>query len=182
MKIYTRQGDDGTTSLAGGRRVSKAHLRVEAYGTVDELNCHVGHAAADGPRDSMQDVLVGLQQRLFVLGGELATADGGRPAGGTILEQDVAVLESHIDRWTAELPPLRRFVLPGGSSLACRLHLARAVCRRAERCCVTLGTEETVNPALMRYLNRLSDLLFVMARRANQLASVADVQWGGEGG
>ena len=181
MKIYTRQGDDGTTGLSGAERVSKDDVRVEAYGTVDELNCHVGHAAEGGSCPEMSVLLRAVQNQLFVLGAELATPAGATVRGRTLGEEDVRALEEHIDGWTEQLPPLRRFVLPGGCPLACRLHLARAVCRRAERRCVTLGASEAIRPIVVRYLNRLSDLFFVMARRANRLAMVGDTEWESEG-
>ena len=181
VKIYTRHGDDGTTGLVGTDRVAKDHVRVEAYGAVDELNCHIGHAIEACTCEAMDAALRVVQHELFVLGAELATPAGAAPPGATLDERHVHTLEGHIDRWNEQLPPLRRFVLPGGCSLACRLHLARSVCRRAERRGVTLGTAEGISPTVVCYLNRFSDLLFVMARRANQLASVPDVEWNGMG-
>ena len=180
MKIYTRTGDDGTTGLIGPGRVLKCAPRVEAYGSVDELNAALGVARALDHEGWLAAELEGLQSRLFALGAELAAAD---PAAVGTLERigdgDVAGLERSIDRLDAELPPLRAFVLPAGSALAAQLHLARTVCRRAERRLVELHQREPVAPAVMRYLNRLADLLFVMARWCNRRAGVPEHEWHG---
>jgi cob(I)alamin adenosyltransferase len=179
MKIYTRTGDDGTTGLIGGRRVSKADARIDCYGTVDELNAAVGVAAvAAGPQLAAQ--LRAVQSDLFVLGSHLASPsnDSGAAASLPPLDESVADrLEAEIDAAEANLSPLRQFILPGGSEASARLHLARTVCRRAERLAVSLAAHAPVPAVAVRYLNRLSDWLFVMARRANRAAGVEDVPW-----
>ncbi len=181
MRIYTKTGDDGSTGLLGPGRVSKADLRVEAYGTVDELNAALGASRAIG-LDAEADALTArLQDDLFVLGSALADPSPDGPFHGAITEAHVAHLESAIDRIEDELPPLTQFILPGGSASAAHLHLARAVCRRAERLAVALSHTEGqhVSPLDIVYLNRLSDLLFVLARAVNRRAGVADVIWKG---
>ncbi|MDP4199017.1 MAG: cob(I)yrinic acid a,c-diamide adenosyltransferase [Bacteroidota bacterium] len=180
MKIYTKTGDDGTTGLFGGGRVPKDSPRIEAYGTVDELNSCIGLVrAASG--ELFVDLLQRISEELFVLGGDLATpletrSDYEVPRIG---ESQVRALELAIDEHDAQLPSLKRFILPGGTPLAAHLHHARTVCRRAERLLVTLTTREKIGPNDIIYLNRLSDLLFVLARRANQLAGVRDIEWAG---
>ncbi len=179
MKIYTKTGDSGETGLFGGTRVSKASLRVSAYGAVDELNSSLGWARAAAEEPEILSLLHEIQTELFELGSELASTAERKKKGGvpSIDEAQVVTLERAIDRWEAELSPLRSFVLPGGSELAARFHVARCVCRRAERALVLLGTQETLRGELLRYLNRLSDLLFVLARYANQAAGVPDIPW-----
>ena len=181
-KIYTRTGDDGTTGLANGERRSKADLRVEAYGAVDETNSAIGMARialGDDPA-GLDPVLARIQNDLFDLGADLATpADSPRGDGALrIVESQVRWLESEIDRVNEPLAPLRSFVLPGGSAAAAALHLARAVSRRGERIMVALAATpgETVDQPALRYVNRLSDLLFVAARAANSNGA-ADVLW-----
>ncbi len=178
-KIYTKTGDDGTTGLFGGRRVPKNSARIEAYGTVDELNSTIGLCGAACEYDWLRSFLQTIQQRLFVLGADLATPLDTRSnyAIPRIEAEDVTALEHAIDEQDAKLPPLKRFILPGGSELAARFHLARTVCRRAERTLVSLGLLEEIGPHDVIFLNRLSDLLFELARRANQLAGVSDVEW-----
>jgi cob(I)alamin adenosyltransferase len=168
MKIYTRTGDDGTTGLLGASRVPKHDARVEAYGCVDELNAVLGVARAlDGGR-LVDAQLERLQESLFQLGAELAATDAKVLATlSRVSDEDVAALESAIDRLEADLPPLTRFILPGGSPLAAHLHFARTVCRRAERRVTQLATRDPIEPRLVRWLNRLADLLFVMARWVN---------------
>ena len=178
MKLYTGHGDDGSTSLFGGRRVPKDDLRVEAYGTVDELNSAIGFAAAAGGHDELTRLIELVQPQLFDIGANLCTpAEANRDHIPSVTDEHVAALEQAIDRTCDPLPPMRHFVLPGGTELASRLHLARCVCRRAERLTVTLARAEAVDARIIIYLNRLSDLLFAMARRANQLEDVADVPW-----
>ncbi|HEY6866447.1 MAG TPA: cob(I)yrinic acid a,c-diamide adenosyltransferase [Candidatus Eisenbacteria bacterium] len=182
MRIYTRTGDDGTTGLLGPGRVLKCAPRVEAYGSVDELNAALGVARALDAHGWLAGDLEALQSRLFALGAELATVEAAMLGSiERIGDQDVAGIEQAIDRLDAELPPLKSFVLPGGHPLAAQLHLARTVCRRAERRLVELQQKEAVAPALERYLNRLADLLFVMARWCNQRAGVAETAWRGGG-
>ena len=179
MKIYTKTGDDGDTGLFGGERVSKASARVEAYGTVDELNAALGVARAASPGDAIDAVLASAQRDLFTLGAELATVPGKEATLGITLlgADDVAALEHAIDASEAVLPPLKTFVLPAGTPAAAALHLARTVCRRAERAVVGLPDEARARAELVVYLNRLSDLLFSLARQANHRAGVADVAW-----
>jgi cob(I)alamin adenosyltransferase len=184
MKIYTKTGDAGETALFGGARVSKASLRVDAYGVVDELNSVLGLVRTE-PFDQELDELLGqVQSQLFNLGAELASAPDSKVALGVALvsEREVQALERAIDRADQELPPLKTFVLPGGSRAAAHLHLARTVCRRAERKLVLLAQSETLRPEVVRYVNRLSDALFVFARLANQRLGVADVPWLGRDG
>jgi cob(I)alamin adenosyltransferase len=178
-RIYTKTGDDGITGLFGGGRVSKDSARIEAYGNVDELDSVIGLCCASSQYDWLNDLLRSIQEKLFVLGADLATpletrSDYKIPR---IEETDSEYLEKEIDKHTAELPPLTKFILPGGSELAARLHIARTVCRRAERSLVHLANLEEIGKQDIIYLNRLSDLLFVLARRANQLAGVSDVEW-----
>ncbi len=184
MKLYTRTGDDGKTGLFSGDRVGKDHPRIEAYGTVDELNACIGLAVSgieEGSEagDELRDLLVGIQSRCFDLGADLATPEGARNSEkvSRIDDADVKVLEEAIDRYQAAAPAISCFVLPGGCELASRLHLGRTVCRRAERLMVHLGHAEPVTPEAIRWVNRLSDLLFAMSRAVNHAAGVADVPW-----
>ena len=180
MKIYTRTGDDGTTGLLGPGRVLKCAPRVEAYGSVDELNAALGVARAHDTERWLGDEIGTIQSHLFSLGAELAAADPALLVGiARIADRDVATLEQWIDRLEAEVPPLKRFVLPAGTPLAGQLHLARTVCRRAERRLVELQQNETIEPVLVRYLNRLADLLFVMARWCNRRAGAVETEWSG---
>lgn len=179
MKVYTKRGDRGETDLAGGVRVGKDALRVEAYGAVDELNAFVGLAIVQCD-EGLHPVLETIQRTLFEIGGGLATPpDAGQSSLSTdgATDRDVAALESAIDGADAGLPPLRAFVLPGGCPAAAAFHAARTVCRRAERRTVALDREEPLGDATLRYLNRLSDLLFVLARAENVRAGVGDVEW-----
>jgi cob(I)alamin adenosyltransferase len=185
MKIYTKTGDRGETGLFGGGRVPKDHVRVAAYGEVDELNSVLGVAIAQlgAPvQAELGPMLREVQADLFVIGANLATPpaeDGGRPKPHVpVLDPArIAALEAWIDAADGELEPLRSFVLPGGTAAAAALHLARTVCRRAERRVVTLAREATVHPDHVVYLNRLSDLLFTLARLANHRAGLPDVPW-----
>jgi cob(I)alamin adenosyltransferase len=181
MKIYTRSGDQGETGLFGGGRVLKSHLRVAAYGAVDELNAALGVAAAFVADGEIGSNLARLQQDLFSVGASLATPgseDGSARATTPSLPLPrIQEMEGWIDAATDETPPLRNFILPGGGQGAATLHLARTICRRAERAVVQLGQEEALDPAVVRYLNRLSDLLFAYARLENHRAGVPDVLW-----
>ena len=178
MKIYTRTGDRGDTALFGGQRVPKDALRVEAYGTIDELNSVLGIVLADTNDSGIEMVLKPVQSLLFEVGADLATPRAlERPAVRRITEADAGALEPVIDRLEEQLEPLKAFVLPGGSPLAARIHFARTVCRRAERACVRLSRNEDIGEDISRYLNRLSDLLFVAARYANARAHVPEVPW-----
>lgn len=182
MKIYTKTGDEGETGLFGGQRVSKASDRVEAYGEVDELNSVLGVVRASGTFGPPLDALMQtIQSRLFDVGAELANPKGKALGIALVDDEDVLALEDAIDLAESELPALRTFVLPGGTPHSAQLHLARTVCRRAERRVVSLSANDPVRPDLLRYLNRLSDLFFVLARLANHRAGVADVPWAGRG-
>jgi cob(I)alamin adenosyltransferase len=178
-KIYTKTGDDGTTGLFGGDRVPKDSARIEAYGNVDELDSVIGLCAAASSYDWLTDLLRSIQEKLFVLGADLATPLETRSnyTIPRIEESDATHLEHAIDEQVAALPPLKHFILPGGSALAAHLHLARTVCRRAERSLVHLAALEEIGRHDVIFLNRLSDLLFVLARCANQLAEINDIEW-----
>lgn len=181
MKIYTRGGDTGETSLFGGGRVGKGELRVQAMGDVDELNAVLGWALTGIDDATVQSRLESVQHDLFALGAELATPrePGGRqrPETPGVPEGRTGEMEAWIDEAQEDLPPLTAFVLPGGTPSAAVLHLARTVCRRAERSVVKLSAEESVGAGLVAYLNRLSDLLFVWARAENRRAGRGDVEW-----
>lgn len=178
MKIYTRTGDAGETGLLDGKRVSKAEPRVDAYGEVDELNACLGAVLSARIDGDLAELLVAVQRCLFSLGASLAdpSARGSRHAKVTATVADVLELEGWIDRLETELPPLERFILPGGHPVAAKVHLARAVCRRAERRVAGLGAG-AVDATVIAYLNRLSDLLFVLARVVNARAGVAEQEW-----
>ena len=171
-KIYTRTGDDGTTGLGDGSRVKKTARRIEAIGTVDELNSIIGVLLARKLPEEIHTALTDVQHELFDLGGELSI-----PGRVAISDVQVNRLETILDRFNADLPPLKEFILPGGSEAAAVCHLARSVCRRAERCAIRLGETEEINATAIKYLNRLSDLLFVLARVLNVHAGRADVLW-----
>ncbi len=180
MKIYTKRGDGGETDLLGGPRVGKEHQRVEAYGAVDELNAFLGACAATTEHADQRSALHVIQSLLFDLGSYLASPDPARREKNAIQgadEVDVAQLEGWIDALEGELEPLRRFILPGGTASAAAFHVARTVCRRAERRAIELHREEPLDAVAIAYLNRLSDLLFSMARVENHRAGVADVEW-----
>ena len=184
MKLYTRTGDDGSTGLFSGQRVSKDHPRVEAYGTVDELNACIGLAgAACDPDRSLHarfiEIFSELQSRLFDIGADLATPEGAKHEAKVLRIADEHVQEA--ERWIDEIDggnePMKSFIMPGGTELSARLHVARTVCRRAEREMIRLSHSEPVGEGAIRYVNRVSDLLFAMARRANADAGIADVKW-----
>jgi cob(I)alamin adenosyltransferase len=179
MKIYTKTGDLGETGLFGGPRVSKDDARIEAYGTVDELNAVLGVVRAARPTRAIDDALAQIQSDLFDVGAELATPDPVAHGVPTVSAPEIERLEREIDRLEATLRPLTAFILPAGCSAAAALHLARCVCRRAERRVVTLAGQASVSGGVIIYLNRLSDLLFVMARAENQAAGLPDVLWSG---
>lgn len=172
MRIYTRSGDAGETGLFGGQRVRKDHLRVEAGGAVDEVNAHLGlcRARCDA---ATAELLRRLQGELLLVGADLAAPGGAR----RVTAGHVADLEAAIDACAAELPELRHFILPAGGEAVASLHVARTVARRAERRCVSLAAEEPVSPEVLRYMNRLSDLLFMLARRSSRSAGVAEEPW-----
>lgn len=191
-KIYTKTGDKGDTGLFGGERVRKDHPRIQAYGAVDELNAAIGQVRAlirlapAKPAENLNDhetlnpILEKIQNDLFDLGAVLASPQPKRlegKASGFVRKEDVSFLEETIDRLDRELPPLRSFILPGGSELGSALHLARTVCRRAEREIISLATSVSLEPEMIEYVNRLSDLLFVLARWVNLKAGVAETAW-----
>jgi cob(I)alamin adenosyltransferase len=183
-KIYTRTGDEGETSLLGGVRVPKDHVRIEAIGSVDEVNAALGLVRLELARsgiapEGVDNVLARVQHELFDFGAELAGTSAGKAA--SIAESNVMALEAEIDRYEQELEPLRQFILPGGAAAAAHLHLARCICRRAERRLVQLAGAEPLRGELVRYINRLSDLLFVLARFVNKANRLADVTWKPQG-
>ncbi|MGI9308327.1 MAG: cob(I)yrinic acid a,c-diamide adenosyltransferase [Gammaproteobacteria bacterium] len=171
-KIYTRTGDDGTTGLGNGERIRKDELRVEAYGTVDELSSLLGLLASDAAAQNYRGILMDIQHKLFDLGGELCIPDSV-----AIAATDVSKLETQLDALNADLEPLKDFVLPGGTPAAAACHVARTVCRRCERRLVSLAANEAVNPQSIKYLNRLSDLLFVVARKLNHETGHDEILW-----
>ncbi|MGP0064360.1 MAG: cob(I)yrinic acid a,c-diamide adenosyltransferase [Isosphaeraceae bacterium] len=181
MRIYTKTGDDGFTGLLGPGRVPKDTLRVEAYGTVDELNASLGVARAHGLDPRADRLVAQLQDELFVVGSALADPTTEGPFHKAVTSQHVVRLESAIDEMEEELAPLTQFILPGGAMAAAQIHLARTVCRRAERLTVALSRQphEAVPRDLIVYLNRMSDLLFVLARAVNHRAGMADILWKG---
>lgn len=171
-KIYTRTGDDGSTGLGDGSRVAKDSVRVGAYGTVDEANSAIGLLLASDVPDGVRTLLTAVQHQLFDLGGELCI-----PGHAAIFDADIERLEHHLDAYNEDLPPLKEFILPGGGEAAARCHVARTVVRRAEREAVTLSRLEAVRPEAVRYLNRLSDLLFVLARVLARAGGHGEVVW-----
>ncbi|WP_372964058.1 cob(I)yrinic acid a,c-diamide adenosyltransferase [Marinobacter sp.] len=172
-KIYTRTGDDGSTGLADGNRITKNALRVEAMGTADELSCHIGILVETLPaEDALIDVFRRIQHHLFDIGGELAI-----PGSKVISNEHTNWLEQVLDHYNEDLPPLKNFILPGGSIAAAHCHLARAVCRRTERVVVGLSQEDAINPAAQQYLNRLSDLLFVISRVLARRDGAQEILW-----
>lgn len=183
MKIYTKTGDAGETSLFGGGRVPKDDPRVRAYGDVDELNAVLGFAAALEPHDFELTALQTVQRDLFSIGADLATPDPVKlekilaRSGAPISATEVGAIEELIDTHEAKLPALKNFILPGGTPKAAAFHLARTTCRRAERSVVALSRDQRINPAIIHYLNRLSDLLFVLARSLNSQAGRPDITW-----
>jgi cob(I)alamin adenosyltransferase len=180
FKIYTKTGDKGTTSLIGGTKVPKSHLRIEAYGTVDELNSYVGLCRDIISDEKTREILLEIQDRLFTIGSSLA-CDPERDTAMKIpdlKESDVSLLESEIDRMSDETPPMKSFVLPGGHPTVSQLHVARCVCRRAERCCVRLQLEDMpVESVLIKYVNRLSDYLFILSRYMTLKLGVEEIPW-----
>lgn len=184
MKVYTKTGDKGTTSLYGGTKVSKGDIRIEAYGTVDELNSAIGLIRNGEIKNMYIDQLIAIQKNLFHLGAELATpldkqflANGKSRLPKIIIEKDIEELENWIDQMEEELPPLTHFILPGGNLCASHAHLSRCICRRAERITVVLGENEEIRAEVLKYLNRLSDYLFVLARKIMLDAGDSEIKW-----
>jgi len=178
MKVYTKTGDTGTTSLVGGKRVDKACARLESYGTIDELNAQVGLLLTYVTEQKDRDCLIGIQNCLFVVGAQLATeAESTHTLQSTIFADDVSVLEKEIDSAAEGLPKWRGFTLPGGCRAAALSHVCRTVCRRAERRILTLNASEPVSPELLAYVNRLSDYFYVLALRLNFLHGTEEILW-----
>ncbi len=178
MKIYTKSGDLGETSLFGGRRVPKYHLRIEAYGTVDELNSILGLVASQFAEPDLRDLVERVQAELFEVGADLATPlDAKTSHVVRVNAHSIARLEQEIDAWQESLPQLQSFILPGGAVTGATLHVARTVCRRAERTLTALAEEEEIHPDVLRYLNRLSDWLFVLARVVNHRQGKTETPW-----
>jgi cob(I)alamin adenosyltransferase len=178
MKIYTKTGDKGQTSLLGGSRVPKHHLRIESYGTLDELNSHIGLLRDQGLSDIMTSELLEIQDRLFTLGSVLASEPGkSKVKIPEISEADIFYLENSIDKMNEELPEMRNFVLPGGHQSVSICHIARCVCRRAERLIVHLSEESEVPETAIQYMNRLSDYLFVLSRKIGQEKGAIESPW-----
>jgi cob(I)alamin adenosyltransferase len=178
MKIYTKTGDTGQTSLLGGKRVSKADLRIDAYGTVDELNSFIGLLKDQEINKKREELLKEVQDRLFTIGATLATEPGKENVKKPDLhEKDLSLLEKEIDEMERQLPPLKHFILPGGHQTVSFCHIARTVCRRTERCVIDLMETEHVDEIIVKYLNRLSDYLFVLGRLIAQELGVEEVTW-----
>ena len=180
-RIYTRTGDDGTTSLFGGERVGKGNRRIDAYGTVDEANSVVGvarsHLDGEAGADTLDPVLASIQEELFIVGADLATPVDAKPMVPRVKDAHVDGVEDRIDRFDEDLDPLEQFILPGGIPTGATLHSARTVVRRAERIAVQAEASTPINEVAIRYLNRLSDLLFVLARWANKQAGAREDRW-----
>lgn len=179
MKIYTRTGDKGQTSLLGGTRVPKDHARIEAYGTIDELNSHLG-MLRDLLNGQQQELILGIQQKLFSIGSRLASAneqEADKFKVPHVAEEDITALEHAMDTMDRELPEMRNFILPGGHVAVSQAHICRTVCRRAERLVVHIAAQEQLPEVIVRYLNRLSDLLFVLARWAGHTLHAREIPW-----
>jgi len=178
MKIYTKTGDQGTTALFGGKRVPKSDLRIDAYGTIDELNSYIGLLRDQEVNQKRKDVLIEIQDRLFTIGSVLATEPGNTKVKiPSLSETDIVYLEKEIDRMDAELPPMKFFVLPGGHPSVSFGHVARTVCRRAERLVIELDAIEKVEPLVIKYLNRLSDHLFMLCRKMSHELDAEEIAW-----
>lgn len=178
MKIYTKTGDSGSTSLFGGERVLKSHYRIDAYGTVDELNAYIGLLRDQEVNASSTELLVEIQKNLFIVGAILATEPGNTKVKTPKLEEsDIQNLEEAIDKIDSELPPIKHFVLPGGHPSVSFGHVARTVCRRAERLVIGLDTHEKIDPLVIQYLNRLSDYLFMLCRKMSADLRVKEIPW-----
>ena len=180
IKIYTKTGDQGKTSLIGGTKVPKSHIRIEAYGTVDELNSYIGLVSDHFTDEHTRVILKEIQDRLFTIGSSLACDPDREPLMKMpdLIEDDVKLLEREIDAMNEVLPPMKSFLLPGGHVAVSTTHVARCVCRRAERNCVNMQQQEVfVDPLVIKYINRLSDYLFVLARFAGHILNVAEIPW-----
>jgi cob(I)alamin adenosyltransferase len=176
VKIYTKTGDDGTTGLVGGKRVKKSNSRIIAYGAVDELNSAIGIVLSSPLDSDISEILTTIQNQLFVVGADLANPNLDDASSRVTLDM-VIFLEDHIDRLESELPPITYFILPGGDAISSHIHLARAICRRAEANIVELSESEQINKNCQIYMNRLSDLLFVISRSINKRKKIKDIAW-----
>lgn len=176
-KIYTKTGDKGTSSLLGGTRVPKYHIRLECYGTIDELNSHIGLIQDSIENESITSILARVQHTLFKIGSHLANENPAERATPIFSEKDIKILEQAIDDFTEELPVLQNFILPGGHPIASYCHIARTVCRRAERAAVKLSEEVSFNQEVITYINRLSDFLFVLARKILKDFNKSEITW-----
>ena len=181
LKIYTKTGDKGETGLFGGQRVSKSSIRVDAYGEVDELNAFLGLARCYCQDKEISEILGEIQEDLFAIGADLATPPTSKTRAIRISLEAASRLEGIIDKLDATLSPLKRFILPGGGKATAHIHAARGICRRAERRIVELSKTEEVNPAVLVYMNRLSDLLFIVARHLNKIENISEKEWKGQG-
>ncbi|MCC6634137.1 MAG: cob(I)yrinic acid a,c-diamide adenosyltransferase [Chitinophagaceae bacterium] len=180
MKIYTKTGDAGKTSLIGGTKVPKSHIRIESYGTIDELNSYIGLVADYSSEEHIKIILKEIQDRLFTIGSSLATDPDKDPIMKLpdLKEEDILLLEQEIDNMNKELPVMKSFILPGGHVVVSTTHIARCVCRRAERICVAMQQEEMfISPIVIKYINRLSDYLFMLARYTAQQLNVQEIPW-----
>lgn len=177
MKIYTKTGDKGNTGLYGGMRVSKNHIRVESYGTIDELNSWLGLIRDQDIENNFQSIIIDIQKKLFIIGSMLATPEEKKAKMLSLPESSIAVLEQEIDTMNNSLPTMTHFILPGGHSTVSYCHIARSVCRRAERKVVELYETEPFDELVLQYLNRLSDYLFVLARKLSSDLSVQEIKW-----
>ena len=178
MKIYTKKGDTGTTQLIGGTRVPKNHIRIEAYGTVDELNSYIGLTSDSISDVKVKDILKEIQDRLFTIGSSLASdPEKSKMKIPDLKEDDVTLLENEMDKMNEHLPEMKSFILPGGLAANSICHIARCVCRRAERLAVALSENEPVEPLVIKYLNRLSDYLFVLSRKISRDADAEEIPW-----
>jgi len=177
MKIYTKTGDQGQTSLVGGSRISKGHDKIEAYGSVDELNSWLGMLRDQSAVSAYRPAIIEIQETLFTIGSNLALEEGSDIELPEVTDTHVETLEGHIDKWNEDLEPMRNFVLPGGHSAVSIAHVCRTVCRRAERQVIRLNTTEKVAPVIVKYLNRLSDLLFVFSRKMTSETQSEEIPW-----
>jgi cob(I)alamin adenosyltransferase len=178
MKIYTKKGDKGETGLLGGTRVKKSHIRIESYGTVDELNSWIGLIRDQNIDKHSKEILIHIQDRLFTIGSHLASdPEKSKAKIPDIKEEDVTVLEQEMDQMNESLPEMKSFVLPGGHTTVSYCHIARCICRRAERCAVGLASEEKVEDIIIKYLNRLSDYLFVLSRKLSNDLKAEEIPW-----
>jgi cob(I)alamin adenosyltransferase len=178
MKIYTKTGDKGTTSLIGGTRLSKAHVRIEAYGTVDELNSYIGLLGDQEVNEKRRDLLKEIQDRLFTIGSHLASeSDKSKRILPDLQQEDIILLETEMDKIDSQVPPLHAFILPGGNPSVSFGHIARTVCRRAERAVIHLQQSEEVEDIVVRYLNRLSDYLFMLCRMMAYELEIEEITW-----